>query len=159
MTVGIYKLVAQDIMTTDIVTVHPQERVSDALRLMTENRVSVLPVVDRNDRCIGVVSQSDLVHLTREAEEDRDENSDAPFGVVHAGGDLESVMNERLDSVMSEDVVSVSSGDAIVPVIVDRLLTQNIHHVPVVDDDGGLLGIVSTVDILRALRAPVSHEA
>ena len=158
MTIGIYKLVAKDIMTTDIVTVHPQERVSDALRLMTENRVPVLPVVDRDDRCVGVISQSDLVQLTRDADDDRDANSDTPFGLMPGRGDWDSVMDERLDGVMSDEVVTVSSGDLIVPVIVDRLIAQRIHHVPVVDDDGRLLGIVSTVDILRALRSTVPQE-
>ena len=64
MSIGIYKQTAQDIMSSHVVAIHVQERVHDALKLMTENHLSMLPVVTGDSRCVGVVSQADLMQTT-----------------------------------------------------------------------------------------------
>ena len=57
---------------------------------------------------------------------------------------------------MSAKLVSVGP-DAAVPEIADRMLASGIHHLPVLNDAGELLGIVSTIDILDGLRSSSSQ--
>jgi CBS-domain-containing membrane protein len=63
---NIYKQQVRDVMITDVVAIHPQDWVSDALRTMLENHVSALPVVDRHDGCVGVISATDLLQLAQQ---------------------------------------------------------------------------------------------
>ena len=64
------KIRARELMSKDVVTVYPHDKIHEALQLIVENRVYALPVVDRRDRCIGVLSCSDLIELTREFDEE-----------------------------------------------------------------------------------------
>ena len=59
----------QEIMTSPVVTVTPQHSVEECMRMMTENRVRHLPVVDR-DRVVGIISIGDLVNWIISAHEE-----------------------------------------------------------------------------------------
>lgn len=156
MTVGIYKQTAQDIMTKHVATIWLKETVHDALLLMAENRISALPVVDHDGRCVGMISQTDVIGITREADADDEELATAGSIVsLMAGGvQLEEITRERVEDVMSDSVVRATP-DELVTSIADKMLTHQIHHVPVLAEDDILLGIISTMDILDGLRAPI----
>src|SRR5580765_2156946 len=53
----------REVMSTDLVAVNPGDSVSEALRLLVENKVHALPVVDGHERCVGVLSGTDLLQL------------------------------------------------------------------------------------------------
>ena len=72
MATSVYSIRAKDVMSRDMVTINAKDTVHDALQLMAENKVSALPVVDRNGQCIGIVSTSDIVDVTRDLEEGLD---------------------------------------------------------------------------------------
>jgi CBS domain-containing protein len=157
MTVGIYKKTVKEVMTTHVATIRTQETVHDALQLMAVNRLSALPVVDQVGNCVGVVSQSDLIALASEADsEERSTTSggsltDLIFGRVP----LDEITNERIVDVMSTEVVAASP-DELLTTVTDKLLKYEVHHIPVCNDEKLLVGIVSTLDILRALRDSVA---
>ena len=154
MTIGIYKQSARDIMTKHVDTIRTKETVHDALLLMAENRVSSLPVINMVGEVVGVVSQSDLIDLAREADgEDQDKRngySDFLFNEVA----LDQVTNERIEDVMSDEVISALPDDSVVGVA-EKMVSFGIHHLPVCNDEKKLLGIISTVDILKSLLNPV----
>jgi CBS domain-containing protein len=156
MTVGIYKKTVKDVMTKHVATIRTQETVHDALRLMAENRLSALPVVDRTGNCVGLVSQSDLIALASEA--DSEEQSTTSGGsltdLIFGRVPLDEITDERIVDVMSSDVVAATP-DELLTTVTDKLLKYEVHHIPVCNDGKLLVGIVSTMDILRALRDPV----
>ncbi|MCA9214382.1 MAG: CBS domain-containing protein [Planctomycetales bacterium] len=158
MTFGIYKQTAADIMTKHVATVSSRETVHDALLLMAENRLAALPVVDRNSRCIGMVSQADIIAMAHDADlEDEDlETNRAASNVSSGGVPLDQITHERIHEVMSDSVV-IALPDELVTVVADKMIAHEVHHIPVADESGKLLGIVSTIDILRALRARVER--
>lgn len=154
MTVGIYKQKAADVMSRHVATVHCQETVRDALTMMASNHLAVLPVVDSEDRCVGIISQSDLIELTQSADEERDFEFQSKL-TAFGGVPLDQVTCERIEDVMTDRVVSVPPDQEVVEVA-DLMLARSIHHVPVCDEHGKLCGIVSTMDILAGLRQPAT---
>lgn len=153
MTIGIYKQTASDIMTRHVATIRSNETVHDALLLMSDNRLSALPVVDQSGRCVGIVSQSDLIAMARDA--DNDDSIGSSFASLFLGEvPLGDITRERIQDVMSEDVVTVSPEDSAVS-IADQMVRKEVHHLPVCDGNGRLLGIVSTMDLINSLRSPI----
>ncbi|MEU5999011.1 CBS domain-containing protein [Streptomyces sp. NPDC047197] len=61
---------ARTLMTTPAVTVHPEQRVVDAARIMERRHVARLPVVDEEDRLIGITTRRDLLRVFLRTDED-----------------------------------------------------------------------------------------
>ena len=153
MKTNIYKLHVRDVMVTDVVAIHPTDRVSDALQLMLENHVSALPVVDGHDRCVGVISATDLLQLAQQL-----------GGELEALEQAEGLSRELLErqlektgfsgqvvqEVMTHKAVSVKPESTLVAAAA-AMIRNHVHRLAVTDAEGGLLGIVSTTDIMRAL--------
>lgn len=153
MAVGIYKQSARDIMTTRVETLRERDTVHYALLMMAENDISAVPVLSADGRCIGMIAQRDIIAEAREKDIEDGERTEyaAPyFGSVA----LDELTNERVEDMMSEKLVTVSPKDSVTDVA-DRMLDNSVHHIPVVDQDNRLVGIISTMDILAALRSPI----
>ncbi len=65
---------ASDVMTRRVVCVHPATTVEDAAKLMIRHRVSGLPVVDGDERLVGIVTESDLLYRPESGTDRRDRN-------------------------------------------------------------------------------------
>jgi CBS-domain-containing membrane protein len=133
-----------DLMTTDVVTVAPDSPLKQAARLMFRHRVSGLPVVDDTDRLVGMITEADFLRLQVEREISAEHGFAGPHPITEA---------ERVSEVMSKGVITVdpemSLGEAA------RIMTvQEIKRLPVVDDEGKLLGIISRMDIVALYTRP-----
>lgn len=160
MAVGIYKRVAKDIMTKHVATIHSQETIHDALLLMGENRLSALPVVNQTGKCVGMISQSDIISMARDKDIEDSEMvaaKNSAADLLFGGVALDEITNERVEDMMSDRVV-MAAPDESVTEVADKMLEQEVHHIPVVDGEDRLIGIVSTMDILAALRAPLASK-
>ncbi|MEW5762733.1 MAG: CBS domain-containing protein [Bacillota bacterium] len=147
------ELLARDIMTTGVVTVGPDDEIEKAARLLVEHRISGLPVVDREGRVVGIISEADLVVQEKEIR--------APVFTVLLGSiiylenpnrflnELRRLAALRVGELMSRTVYTVGPGDP-VRKIATIMVEKGVNRVPVVDKDGKLLGIVSRQDIVRA---------
>ena len=60
------RVVAADYMQRDVVTTSPDSTLQEALALMTENHVTGLPVMDKFNRCIGLITSSDILNYEQE---------------------------------------------------------------------------------------------
>lgn len=151
MSVNVYEKRVQEIVSKDIVSLDVRDTVRVALELMGENRVSTLPVVDNHDRCVGILSAADLVDLTRDADEDIRELdwSDLSSKVLLMDKLSLNLGNEPIQNFMSESIVTVTL-ETPIGRAAQEMLRNQIHHLPVVDKDSKLLGIVSTMDLLGA---------
>lgn len=155
MGIGIYKQTARDIMTTHLVTIRPMDTVHDALLLMAENRLAALPVIDQAGKCLGMVSQSDIISIAREKDvEHAESGAKEVVSLLCRGVALDELTDERVEDLMSDRPVVACTDDSVTD-LADKMLAAEIHHIPVVDDGGKLLGMVSTMDILAGLRQPI----
>jgi len=141
------RLSVRDVMTTTVVAVKRNADLHEAARLLSENRISGMPVVDDAYRVIGVISEADILVL--------------------AGMQKEHSFRDILRNILGEPVPSRKSGDKVQDVMSFPPVTskanddvrdvaaifdeKRIKRLPVVDDDGKLLGIISRADIVRAI--------
>lgn len=151
MSASVYKKRVKEFVTSDTVTLDAGDSIHDALVMMSENRVSALPVVDKRNHCVGILSAVDLVDLTRDTEEGLRELyhvdlSSKRFLIEQLTSNLGE---EKVQTYMSESVVSVGM-ETLIARAAQEMLRNHVHHLPVVDHDNRLMGIISTMDILAA---------
>ncbi len=118
----------RDIMTADVITLVGSTSVEDAARSLTFHKVSGAPVLEHG-RIVGVVTKSDLV--------DPRYRSSGPGAMT-------------VRDAMTRVVRAVRPGDPVM-LAVRLMVNEGVHRVVVVDDHGKLAGIVSALDVLRAL--------
>jgi acetoin utilization protein AcuB len=148
-------LAVREIMTYGVVTVRTETAIRDTARLMREQRIGAVPVV-RSGRLVGILTERDDARL-RSAEHRRADTAlslGARVSVRHAGLDGEgrdeggSAM--RVGDVMTRDVemvdVSTSCHEA-----ATRTLRAKVRHLPVVEANGMLAGIVTDRDLRHGL--------
>ncbi|QEG39800.1 CBS domain-containing protein [Roseimaritima ulvae] len=146
---SIYARRIKDVMSSDVVTLRVNDTVHSALVLMGENRVSALPVVDKQNRCVGILSTSDLVDMTRDVDDDlyHLDLVDPTSRRFLLDKLAHSMGAEPVQSFMSEAVNTVGA-DTTLGHAARLMLHNQVHHLPVIDDQEQLIGIISTMDVL-----------
>ena len=143
----IFQMPVRDVMTRNVISVTRDADLHEAARLLSENRISGLPVVDERRRVIGVISESDILILAGMKREHtfRDIVRNIlgePVPTRKKGNRVEDVMNlSPITAKADDDVGEVAK-------ILDE---RRIKRLPVVDDEGTLIGIISRADIVRAI--------
>ena len=128
---------AKDLMTCDVLTVGPMTEIAAAAKLFAEHRISGAPVVDGRGRLLGAISQSDLTRFQ---------------GLKPVEG-WETVEAQRekapVASVMTSPAVTCEE-ETSAEALAELMRLRHIHRV-FVTRDGLLRGVVSTLDLLRAI--------
>jgi acetoin utilization protein AcuB len=132
----------RDLMTGTPATVRSDSTVRDAARLLATMSVRHLPVVDRNGRLVGMISDRDLHGVTIPR-----------FASPEHAGEHRAALGASIATIMSSEVVSVGE-EATLEHVVGLMLENKIGAVPVVNRSGGVVGIVSYVDVLHRLPLP-----
>ena len=144
----------KDAMSNVVISVGPDDTIHEALVLMAQYRVTVLPVIDARGRCVGILSTSDLIDPTRELEENLHdvERVSAQFRQWIIDKLTQENMGQQLvRELMTESVVAIGRETPIVEAT-GEMLRHRVHHLPVVDASQKLLGIVSTMDLLSVFH-------
>ncbi len=143
---------ASDVMTKNVVTAEPNTTVKQGAELMSQHRISAVPVLDKDGVLAGIVSEGDLMRRVEGAHEQTrswwlslfssDQNNAKGFVMEHG---------RYLKDIMTTGVVTVTP-DVPVGKIARLLEEKHIKRVPVLDD-GQLVGIVSRANLLQAMAA------
>jgi CBS domain-containing protein len=157
---------ALDVMTTDVITVDPNTSVRALATLLSERGISGVPVVDSDNRLIGVVSEGDLLHRV----ETQTERLPEPVSGRRRSWWLHAIASDQdlardyvkshgrtVNDVMTPGVISVTDTTELAEIAM-LLETKRIKRVPVVRD-GKLVGIVGRANLVRALVATSSEPA
>jgi CBS domain-containing protein len=147
----------KDLVVRDVIAVHPDDPLSEALALMFENRVSAVPVVDQRERCKGILSTTDLVGLFRKLTEgpvEPDEMDRFAADLADATQRSARLGQRQVAEVMTGDVVTVGMEDTLLTAA-REMLRNRVHRLVVVDPFQRVIGILSTMDLLEAF----SNEA
>ena len=146
-------MIASDLMTKDVIMVKPEESVEKVVRLLIDNRISGIPVVDDDQRVLGIITERDLIIKAVDLK--------VPFYItlfdsiiflenpIRFNNDLRKYTALLVKDAMTKNVIAVEA-DTPVSEIVQLMKRKNINRVPVVKD-GRLVGIVTRNDILKCL--------
>lgn len=124
------------------------------LGLLVREGVSAIPVVDEEDRIVGIVTEADLI--TKEAYSGVRRRALAVVADLLSGRDqhwIAKVAAWNGDDLMTRRVVTCHEDDDI-RVVARRMLSEGVKRVPVLDRHGALVGIVSRQDLLRVFDRP-----
>ena len=153
---------AMDVMTTNVITVEPNTSVQELATLLSERGISGVPVVDSDNRLVGVVTEGDLLHRAETGTERRIQRRrsrwlDTFVSDQEAARDYVKAHGRVVREIMTRDVISVSDTTELAD-IATLLETKRIKRVPVLRD-GKLVGIVSRANLVRALAMTKSETA
>jgi CBS domain-containing protein len=148
-------LTVADIMDTDMPTVTPEDTVEHVLRVLNESELSGVPVVTAGGRCVGIITEADLIMTG----EDADLHLPHYFELFGGFVFLESLghFEERLrkataalaSDLMTEDPVTIEP-HATVHAAARKISRSKHNRLPVVEH-GRLVGVVTRIDVLEAL--------
>ncbi len=153
---------AKDVMTPDPVTVRPETPVEEIARLLLDKRISGVPVVDEAGRVVGIVSEGDLIRRLEDSGEDPPRRRSWWLELLQLPEERARAFvrahGRRARDIMTPDPVTVRP-EMPLPAIARLLEERGIKRVPVVDEEGRLVGIVSRADLLRALAVQPPRPA
>jgi CBS domain-containing protein len=144
---------ASDVMVANVISIPPNASVREVARVLLANQISAMPVLDELGRLIGIVSEGDLM---RRAELDT-EHRRSWWLRIFSNKDKEALAIEFMKShsqnvqdVMTRDVITAAP-DTPLREIAAVLEKNHIKRVPIVDEEGKVLGIVSRANLIQAL--------
>ncbi|WP_121741528.1 CBS domain-containing protein [Natronorubrum halophilum] len=117
------------VMSSSLQTVTPDTLVEDAGQLMLENEVGSVIVVDEDNQLEGILTTTDFVRIVAE----RKPKDRTP-----------------VSAYMTQNVITVTAQDSIRDAA-DVIVEHGFHHLPVVDEDEGVIGIITTSDLASYL--------
>jgi len=134
-----------DVMTTEVFTVTPETSLKEVAELLTALGISGAPVVDEQKHVVGVVSEADIL-----AKERRQPSPDALHRMLHRPAPPSAKRAARTaGEAMTAPAVTVT-GSRRVDVAAALMLDRQVNRLPVVDEHGTLVGIVTRADLVRA---------
>lgn len=146
-------LTAKDIMSKNIVSISPESEITQAAKILLEERVNGLPVIDDGGNLVGILCQSDLIAQQKKIS--------LPSLFTLLDGFIPLQSSKQLDREF-EKISAISVGKAMTPNpvtvspdatledVATLMVNQNFHTLPVIEN-GKLVGIIGKEDVLRTL--------
>jgi CBS-domain-containing membrane protein len=147
-------LKVSEIMTTELVTFSPNDEIAKATKILLEKRLNGAPVVDSTGNLVGILCQSDLIAQQKKL----------PIPTIftfldgfipltsmkHLEKEVEKIAATLVSQAMTPDPVTVSP-ETEIEEVARLMVDKNYHTLPVVDDNGTVVGIIGKHDILKTL--------
>ncbi|MBI3466383.1 MAG: CBS domain-containing protein [Planctomycetes bacterium] len=127
---------AKDAMTTDVVTISPDATIEEAMRLLINQRISGAPVVDRNGKLVGIISEYQLLEVVYDPE----------------------LKAQHVSDFMTRNVITVDP-EALLASVANMFVLHRIRRLPVVQS-GRLIGVIARRDLLQYIiesGAPIQN--
>jgi len=143
------------VMTTEVVRAEYGTPFKEVVRLLGENRISGLPVIDEDEKVIGVISETDLMIRQADAPDPYEPERRHPLAALTRESRTRKAKARARTAgqLMTEPPVTVHADDT----IVEAARTMALHHVerlPVLDEAQRLVGIVTRRDLLQVFLRP-----
>lgn len=138
---------ASDIMTKDVIAVYPETSIEEITHIFIRHRISGIPVIDRERRVLGVVSESDIIYKEIHREPELLERLG---GIVLPAYRQTVKRGHTAGEVMTSPPITATK-DNTIQELVEIITEKKIKRVIITDDQGRLLGIISRIDIIKHL--------
>ena len=150
-------LKAKDIMTKDVVTIHPEATVEELARLLIEHKISGVPVVDNEKKLVGIVTENDLIRKNKRFHIPtviRLFDAYILLGSGKAEEEIKKMAATTVNEIYTQKVVSITEETSLED-IATIMAEQHIHLLPVLSSDN-VVGIVGKADVVRAMAYEAS---
>lgn len=139
----------KDIMTKEVVCVREEAEIKEAARLLSENRISGMPVIDNEGKVIGVISEADILVSSGIKRESK--ISDI---LRHLSGEIvaSDKRGEKVGEIMTSPAITIGPEEDIRDA--GRIMEEKgIKRLPVIDREGKIIGVISRADIVGAISS------
>ncbi|MEU6370454.1 CBS domain-containing protein [Streptomyces sp. NPDC046931] len=133
-----------EVMTHRVVTAHPDSSFKEVARLMRDNDITAMPVVDHEGHVVGVVSEADLLRKAASLPDPEGR----PVGHRLGPGEVARAGAETAEAMMTSPAVTARPGWNVVETA-RTMYRHKVKRLPVIDETGKLVGVVSRCDLLR----------
>ncbi len=144
----------KDIMTTSVITVTPETNIKDLARLLTKNKISGVPVVDKGGVLLGIVTETDLLFTEKPL------NVPAFFIILDTLVYLKNPfkLEKELKELTARTVADIYTHDCLTttadtPVgkVASLMVAEKKYLLPVIDQNKKVIGIVSRTDMMSLI--------
>jgi CBS domain-containing protein len=143
-----------EVMTSPPLTVKPETPLKEAIKIIVENKISGLPVIDNNGQLVGILSESDLMWQETGIEP-------PPYIMIldsliylenpsRYEKEIHKALGQTVGEVMSDQPISIKP-DQSLKEAAHILHEKKIRRLPVLDDSGKVIGILTQGDIIRTM--------
>ena len=151
----------KDSMEKLVIKFHVDDKITDIAQILRENKISGAPIVDKDNKVIGIVSEGDIMRLL-EVHSPRInlilpsplDWIELPIRMKYEFDEIAEDMNRaasvHISEIMTKKVITTKEDDDISDAA-QLMDTHSVNRLPVVDDEGKLIGIVTRGDIISAL--------
>jgi CBS domain-containing protein len=145
-----------DIMERDPIAVGRDDQVESVIRVLREHELPGVPVVDGSGMLVGIITENDLILRDEQADLHLPHHLDIMGGVIylesmkHFEGRIKKAFASKAEDMMTSHPITVTPGASVEEAA--KLIARHKHNrLPVVDDDGRLVGVVTRLDVLDAI--------
>ena len=131
----------QECMSTDLITVSQDTPITVIASIFKEHRVHHIPVVNFN-KIVGMISKSDFLEFK------------VDYNTVESKYDTFRYRNHKADQIMTTGLAKLESSERIAVAI--KLFEENLFHAIPIEEDGKLVGILTTYDLIKSLSESVT---
>ena len=148
------ELLAKDIMTKRVITIGRDASIGELSELLVENKISGVPVIDETSKLVGIVTEADII--VKDADLHFPRYFKLLDGIIYLESfrkfkrNLKKYIGIKVEDIMT-DKVEVVKEDTSVSEIANIMMSSNINRVPVTDEKGGLVGIITRRDIVKSM--------
>lgn len=142
-----FEIFVRDVMTKNVISILKYENILHVANILLEKNISGLPVVDKENRVIGVVTQADILSMIGIRKEHTIKDV-----LKHMLGERlpERKIGDIVGDIMASSTITINP-DANIAEAAQIMDEKRIRRLPVVDDKNKLIGIITRADILKAV--------
>ena len=144
---------ASQIMSKNVITVKRDTTIEDIAHILTNNNISGVPVVDDENKVVGMVTEKDLLY--KDIEPHFPPVIEILGGLIFLKGvkkyneELRKLVATKAEDIMTKDTITVEE-DMTVGRIAELMIEKEVNRLPVLKDDK-LTGIISRADVVRSM--------
>lgn len=145
---------AKDIMTTDVIVANKNDIIANVANLLIKEKIGGLPVVDEENKVVGIISETDI--MKKESHVDSRRMLNFIQGIIFLDDmkkfedEMRAIAAYKVEDLMSKDIITVNENDTF-DYVANVMINKSINRVPVVDENNFLKGIICRYDIIKAM--------
>ncbi|MDO9538275.1 MAG: CBS domain-containing protein [Thermoplasmata archaeon] len=156
----------EDVMTKKVITLKSNQTIAEAVGKLAENGISGAPVLDDDDKVVGMVTEKDILKAlkTRSKSVEMVYPSLSMLSVAFVQKNIiketleafTEIASSKISDIMEKNVLYAEKGTALA-MVVETMTKRDVNRVPVMDS-GKLIGIVSRADVIKGLAKGMAQN-